>query len=63
MEEKQTILALGAGASSKFLLPHAKKKIERVENVKSVTDYIARIDEMIERKEKFWQKNLKDSHS
>ena len=63
MEEKQTILALGAGASSKFLLPNAKKKIERVENVKSVTDYIARIDEMIERKEKFWQKNLKDSHS
>ena len=53
MEEKQTILALGAGASSKFLLPKAKKKIERVENVKSVTDYIERIDEMIERKQKF----------
>ena len=53
MEEKQTILAFGAGASSKFLLPQAKKKIERVENVKSVTDYIERIDEMIERKQKF----------
>ena len=53
MEEKQTILALGAGASSKFLIPQAKKKIERVENVKSVTDYIERIDEMIERKQKF----------
>ena len=61
MEEKQTILALGAGASSKFLLPNAKKKIERVENVKNVKDYITRIDEMIERKEKFWQKNLKNS--
>lgn len=57
MEEKQTILAVGAGASSKFLLPKAKKKIERVENVKSVTDYIQRIDEMIERKEHFWVKN------
>ena len=57
MEEKQTILAVGAGASSKFLLPNAKKKIERVENVKSVTDYIQRIDEMIERKEHFWVKN------
>lgn len=57
MEEKQTILAVGAGASSKFLLPKAKKKIERVENVKSVTDYIQRIDEMIERKEHFWVEN------
>lgn len=57
MEEKQTILAVGAGASSKFLLPKAKKKIARVENVKSVTDYIQRIDEMIERKEHFWVKN------
>lgn len=56
MEEKQTILALGAGASSKFLLPQEKKKIERVENVKSVTDYIERIDEMIARKQKFLRK-------
>ena len=50
MEEKQTILALGAGASSKFLLPSGKKLIERVENVKNVDEYINRIDEMIERK-------------
>ena len=53
MEEKQSILALGAGASSKFLLSQGKKKLERVENVKSVTDYIARIEEMIQRKEVF----------
>lgn len=58
MEEKQTILALGAGASSKFLLPQAKKKIERVENVKSVTDYIERIDEMIARKQKFLENHM-----
>lgn len=57
MEEKQTILALGAGASSKFLLPSGKKLIERVENVKSITDYISRIDEMIARKEQFWQEH------
>lgn len=53
MEEKQTILALGAGASSKFLLPEGKKKIERVENVKSIVDYVERIDEMIARKQTF----------
>lgn len=49
MEEKQTILAAGAGASSKFLRDGGER-IERVVNVKNVTEYIARIDEMIERK-------------
>lgn len=52
MEEKQTILALGAGGSSKFVF-HDQNRIERVENVKSVTDYIERVDEMIQRKKDF----------
>lgn len=49
MEEKQTILAAGAGASTKTVDP-STDRIERVFNVKSVEDYIGRIDEMIERK-------------
>ncbi len=49
MEEKQPIIALGAGGSSKLVFDHGNR-IERVENVKDVTNYIARIDEMIERK-------------
>lgn len=49
MEEKQTILALGAGASTKLYYP-CNNQVERIFNVKSVEDYIARIDEMIERK-------------
>lgn len=49
MEEKQTIIALGAGGSSKLVFDHGKR-IERVENVKDVSNYITRIDEMIERK-------------
>lgn len=49
MEEKQTILAAGAGASTKFVFDHGAR-IERVENVKDVTQYIQRIDEMLERK-------------
>ena len=59
MEEKQTILALGAGASSKFVFPSpdGTSRIERVMNVKSVSDYIGRIDEMISRKETFCSKN------
>ena len=49
MEEKQTILAAGAGASTKTVDP-ATDRIERVFNVKSIEDYIGRIEEMIERK-------------
>lgn len=50
MEELETIVALGAGGSTKHVI-HGENRMERVENVKSVEEYIARIDEMIERKE------------
>lgn len=51
MEEKQTIMALGAGATTKFVMDGGSR-IERVANVKDVTNYLDRVDEMIERKEK-----------
>lgn len=51
MEEKQTIVACGAGTTTKRLYPE-ENRIERVENVKDVEQYISRIDEMIERKRK-----------
>jgi oxygen-independent coproporphyrinogen-3 oxidase len=54
MEEKMDILALGAGASSKFVF-HEENRIERVENVKNVDEYIKRIDEMLERKNRMFQ--------
>lgn len=47
MEEKQSILALGAGASTKLV---NGERIERIENVKDIRSYIERIDEMIDRK-------------
>ena len=60
MEEKQSIIAVGAGASTKIVLSDEQatmdpktgnqKKIVRTENVKDVEQYINRIDEMIERK-------------
>lgn len=49
MEEKQSILAAGAGASTK-IVDAETGRIERVFNVKDVDEYIKRIDEMIERK-------------
>ena len=48
MEEVQDIIALGCGASSKFIFDDGR--IERAVNVKSLKDYIERTDEMIERK-------------
>ncbi|MCI9173506.1 MAG: coproporphyrinogen dehydrogenase HemZ [Lachnospiraceae bacterium] len=48
MEEKQSIIAVGAGSISKRVYPDGC--IERCENVKDVSQYIARIGEMIERK-------------
>ena len=56
MEEKQTIVALGAGASTKKVYPDGV--IERCENVKDVGHYIARIDEMIDRKRKFFRATI-----
>lgn len=56
MEEKQTIMALGAGATTKFVFPpkdgeeQSDMRMERVENVKDVKNYLERTDEMIERK-------------
>lgn len=47
MEEVQSIVALGAGGSTKLV---QNGNIERVFNVKEVSEYINRIDEMIERK-------------
>ena len=52
MEEHHTILALGSGGSTKFNFA-GTNRLERVENVKSVKDYIERIDEMIQRKKDF----------
>lgn len=57
MEEKQTIIAMGAGASTKIVFQDGFR-IERIENVKDVNHYITRIDEMIERKRRFIMSNL-----
>ena len=58
MEEKQTIVACGAGASTKRVWnepnPDGTHRIERCENVKDVAQYIERIDEMIERKKELF---------
>lgn len=56
MEEQQSIMAVGAGGISK-LVYHDENRLERVPNVKDIQHYIARIDEMIKRKEEEVFKN------
>ncbi|MBQ3105201.1 MAG: coproporphyrinogen dehydrogenase HemZ [Lachnospiraceae bacterium] len=53
MEEKQNILAVGAGAISKRIYPDGR--IERSENVKDITAYMERIEEMLDRKKALLQ--------
>ena len=52
MEEKQSIVALGAGPVSKRIYPDGR--IERSDNVKDVNLYMEKTGEMIERKEKLF---------
>ena len=49
MEENQTIIALGGGASSKIVTDNV---IERIFNFKDPIEYIAKFDEILKRKDK-----------
>lgn len=51
MEERQSILALGAGGISKVYFPKGNR-LERIANVSNYEIYIDRIEEMLARKEK-----------
>ena len=52
MEEKQSILAVGAGNISKAVYPDGR--IERADNVKGLEEYHHRMEEMLERKRRLW---------
>ena len=49
--KQQTIIGCGPGVTTKVVYP-AENRRERCENVKEVEQYISRIGEMLERKEK-----------
>ncbi len=51
MEERQSIIAVGAGAITK-IVGKPGELLERVENVKDISTYLDRVDDMIERKNK-----------
>ena len=49
IEEKQTIIALGAGAVSKVVFLD-RDRHERFANMKDLKEYVDRIEEMLEKK-------------
>lgn len=53
MEEVQSILALGAGASGKAVSKNAER-LERVFNFKGPYEYITRFDEILKKKDEFF---------
>ncbi len=59
MEELQTILSLGCGGVTKTV-DRSLDKIERIFNVKEPQDYIARLDEMLERKKDLFSETTKE---
>ncbi len=54
MEETNTVIAIGAGAMSKRVF-NIEHRIERLPNPKFIDDYIARVDEMIAKKNEFFK--------
>ena len=53
MEDKQTIIGLGAGAIGKVYYPD-EDRLERIANVSNYQVYSDRFDEMIERKNNYF---------
>ena len=49
MGDKQTIIGLGAGATTKLIFIE-ENRIERMINIKNVSLYIERLQEMLDRK-------------
>ena len=54
MEDTLSIMAVGANAISKRIF-NMENRIERQQNMKFIEDYIKNIDEMIEKKKKFFE--------
>ena len=54
MEEKQTIIGMGCGAIGKVYYPE-DNRLERIPNVSNYEVYSERLDEMLERKNKYYE--------
>ncbi len=54
MEERHTVMGCGAGTTTKVVFPE-ENRVERLENIKNIQDYLPRFREVLEKKRKFLQ--------
>ncbi|MDO5550308.1 MAG: coproporphyrinogen dehydrogenase HemZ [Lachnospiraceae bacterium] len=52
MEEKHTVIGCGAGTTTKVVIP-SENRVERLENIKNIQDYLPRYQEVLEKKRRF----------
>jgi oxygen-independent coproporphyrinogen-3 oxidase len=66
MEEKHTVIGVGAGSSTKEVSYTSgaplEKTVRRFENVKNIEDYLSRMGELLERKQAFFEESLTMPH-
>ena len=62
MEELHTVVGCGAGSSTKAVIENAdpeeyggnRFRVERFENIKNIAQYLPRIDELLEKRQRFF---------
>ncbi|MDO5415985.1 MAG: coproporphyrinogen dehydrogenase HemZ [Lachnospiraceae bacterium] len=52
MEERHTVIGCGAGTTTKVVIP-SENRMERLENIKNIQDYLPRFEEVLEKKKHF----------
>lgn len=58
MEEKHTVIGCGAGTTTKVVIP-GEDRVERLENIKNIQEYLPRYPEVLEKKERFLQLHIR----
>ncbi len=54
MEEKHTVIGCGAGTTTKVVIPK-ENRVERLETIKNIQEYLPRYQEVLDKKTKFLQ--------
>lgn len=54
MEEKHTVIGCGAGTTTKVVIPE-ENRVERIETIKNIQEYLPRFQEVLDKKRKFLQ--------
>ncbi len=58
MEEKHTVIGCGAGTTTKVVIP-GEDRVERLEDIKNIQEYLPRYQEVLDKKERFLQLHIR----